>query len=361
MAGTDSSALLWFAWLGLPATALLAALVVALATRYAHRRGLIDEPGRRRSHHAPTPRGGGIGIVVALLAALVVMAAWRPALIDLGLAVGLFCGLAATAAIGWYDDHYPLGIWPRLAAHVAAGALLWVALSGGAAASQASLPGVSAALSAAALVLAVVASINLHNFMDGIDGLLALQALFVFTVLAVCGALAGAFAWALLCAAAASAVIGFLPFNFPRARIFMGDVGSGALGFLIAALMAIGVTRGMLDVASAMLIASAFVIDAGLTLFSRIVHGRRWYSAHREHLYQWLVRGGRSHVQVAGLYMAWNLSVVVPAVIAVASLPPLAGQALCAMVYAGGTMLWCLARRECLARARARGGVRVVA
>jgi UDP-N-acetylmuramyl pentapeptide phosphotransferase/UDP-N-acetylglucosamine-1-phosphate transferase len=348
------------AWLGSAGTALLSAGLVALAIAYARRRGLLDEPGRRRSHRMPTPRGGGIGIVGAMLVALAVLAAWRPSLVDTGTAMGLAFGLAVTAAIGWYDDHRPLRAWPRLLAHGIAATGFVVALSG---TSPPSLPAFGAPVAwwMPVVALVMVASINLHNFMDGIDGLLALQALFVFGVFTACGALAGAYAWALSCALVASAVAGFLPFNFPRARIFMGDVGSGAVGFVIAALAALGILRGHLDLVAALLAVSAFAIDAGLTLFSRIVRGRRWYSAHREHLYQWLVRGGRSHAKVAGLYMAWNLSVVVPALIAAASLPPPAGWFLCAVVYAIGALAWCTARRACLAHARARGGIRALA
>src|SRR5690606_17283104 len=107
---------------------------------------------------------------------------------------------------------------------------------------------------------------------------------------------------------------GFLPFNAPRARIFMGDVGSGALGFLIAAMAWIGILGGALRTSTVLLACSAFTTDATCTLLLRMLGGRRWYSAHREHLYQWLVRGGWSHARTVTCYMAWNLLIVLPVV-----------------------------------------------
>ncbi len=109
-----------------------------------------------------------------------------------------------------------------------------------------------------------------------------------------------------------AATLGFLPFNFPRARIFMGDVGSGALGLMIV--VAIGLTLNTISppLSAALIVCSAFATDATCTLLSRMLRGRRWYSSHREHLYQWMARSGMSHARVVAWYMAWNLCVVVP-------------------------------------------------
>jgi UDP-N-acetylmuramyl pentapeptide phosphotransferase/UDP-N-acetylglucosamine-1-phosphate transferase len=345
-------------WLAVPATALLSALAVALGAGYARRRRLVDEPGRRRLHDVATPRGAGVGIVIAILAAVVGMTAWKPPALDAVLAACLATGMAAVAAVGWYDDHHGLGALPRIFVHVFAAAVFAVAMF-----AQPARPEMAAAFlqypiaCGALIVIGMVASTNLHNFMDGIDGLLALQALFVFGTLALAGLLGGAPAFALLCALSAAAVSGFLPFNAPRASVFMGDVGSGALGFLIAALLVIGVVRGVFDAPVAMLVPSAFVVDAGMTLLSRVVRGRRWYSAHREHLYQWLARAGRTHAAVARLYMAWNLLVVVPALLACAYLRPPLGLVACALVYVAAIVTWWRVKALCLDRARAREAI----
>ena len=216
-------------------------------------------------------------------------------------------------------------------------------------------------------MLAIVWSINLHNFMDGIDGLLAMQALFVFVVLALLCAGAGQFAEAGRIALFAAATLGFLPFNFPRARIFMGDVGSGVLGLLVIVAVGWQMNATSLAWSSGLITCSAFVADATATLLSRILRGRRWYSAHREHLYQWLVRGGRSHVRVVVYYAGWNLLLVVPVLCWINRAQATSGSAdgifssrdieafgAAVVVYAIALLVWFLGKRHCLKMARHR-------
>ena len=340
-------------WAFAIAAFVLSAAVARASIAYAQRRNLIDQPGQRRSHTQPTPRGGGIGVVVAALVILTVEVLLFPgeASADL-LACAGAVGIVAT--VGWIDDHGGLAARWRFLGHCAAAAIVLGPHLAGAAA----IPGVPLAavlIVALILVLALVWSINLHNFMDGIDGILACQALFVFVVLA---ALAGASAamadaWHLL--ALGAAVAGFMPFNFPRARIFMGDVGSGALGLLIGIAVLRSASLGGGAFLGGVAACSAFVTDATCNLVSRMLRGRRWYSAHREHLYQWLVRTGMSHARVVGLYMAWNLMVVAPVVVVTASVgggwnrwPWVAG------LYAGGAALWIGGKRWCLQTVKAK-------
>ena len=343
----------------------LSAGVTWLGIGYARRRNLIDHPGRRRSHSEPTPRGGGIGIVAAALAIFAVEMYALPseALPDL-----LLCSIAIVlvAAVGWIDDHRGLAARWRLLAHVAAALLVLAALSmqpGGL------IPYRVAPLLEALLValvwLSLVWSINLHNFMDGINGILAFQGLFVFASLAVLCAAADADADAWHLCALAAAVAAFIPFNFPRARVFMGDVGSGVVGLLvgISVLRLLGVDG--VEPASGLIACSAFVTDASCNLVSRIWRGRRWYSAHREHLYQWMVRAGLSHARVVAWYLGWNVAVVAPvlwflnrglpdAAAGAAPLPGQAGMAGLVAVYGLGVALWIFAKRWCLGAARAR-------
>jgi UDP-N-acetylmuramyl pentapeptide phosphotransferase/UDP-N-acetylglucosamine-1-phosphate transferase len=195
--------------------------------------------------------------------------------------------------------------------------------------------------------LGLVWSINLHNFMDGIDGILAFQALFVFAALGALCAYAGAEADAWHLAALGAAVAAFIPFNFPRPRVFMGDVGSGALGLLIGIAVMRQLAVAEIAPASGVIVCSAFVVDASCNLVSRMVLGRRWYSAHREHLYQWLVRAGLSHGGVVGVYMVWNLLIVVP-VLCLVNARGSSGIAAAAAVYLLGIALWIYGKRWCL-------------
>lgn len=278
-------------------------LLVAASIGYARRRGMLDLPGQRRSHDIPTPRGGGIGIVVAMLFGLG-GAGWGGSMDwsgDLVLA-GLCAALLLVAMAGWWDDHRSLPVLPRFAAQLLAVALFSAGL-------------VTAGTSwwwLPLLLLVGAWSINLHNFMDGIDGLLAQQAIFVGSGLAALAWAAHQPMLALLAGCLAVSALGFWLFNRPPARIFMGDVGSGSLGLLIFAFSAMLWRIDHALLWPALILSSAFMTDASLTLLARMWLGRRWYTAHREHLYQWLVRRGRTHARVDTVYMGWNLLVAAP-------------------------------------------------
>jgi UDP-N-acetylmuramyl pentapeptide phosphotransferase/UDP-N-acetylglucosamine-1-phosphate transferase len=347
------------AWLA--ATSALASTLTWWAVRYAHRRRLLDLPGQRRSHRVPTPRGGGIAIVVAILAcgllpAMVSGSAGFPVPAWL-----LAAAVAAIALVGWLDDHSGLSARSRFLVHCIAAALVFAApllhalfapQGQGAAAS----PGL-AVVAAAIVTLGIVWSVNLHNFMDGIDGLLTMQALFVFCALAALLIGYGDVAQGRQLLVWAAACAGFLPFNFPRARIFMGDVGSGALGLLVAVALLWQVGTPGIAAASGLVLCSAFVTDATCTLLLRMLCGRRWYSAHREHLYQWLVRRGWSHARTVTLYMAWNLLIVLPVVYWMNRSPDAragTGIGAAAALYAVAVVLWWSGKRACLRQACAR-------
>ena len=274
-----------------------AAAVSAVGTQvglaYARRTGMLDVPGERRSHAHATPRGGGIGIVFTCLVLLLLFAATTAPPLPWML---IMAGLLLVAGAGWWDDHRPLPAWPRLLAHAVAAGLLACAVW---------LQGASpmAALAAFALALGLV---NAWNFMDGIDGLAASQALLCGLGLAC--VLAGP--WAALGVAIGAASLGFLPFNLPRARIFLGDVGSGALGFLMAVLLAAGFAeRPMAGWPVLLLAPMAMLVDAGLTLFWRMRRGDIWWQAHAQHLYQ---RSSRrhGHAKVCLAYSLWTLAAI---------------------------------------------------
>lgn len=272
----------------------LGAVGTWVARGYALRRRLLDQPGERRSHVVPTPRGGGIAVVLAVLLAIAALILRVPREIVLLVCGGI--GLLLVAGIGWLDDHRPLSPWPKLAVHVLSSA--WLAagfyLSG-------AEPHVAGLVFVIALVL-----VNLWNFMDGIDGLASTQAMLV-AVAFVC--LGGDVAAVHVGLALIASLFGFLPFNFPRARIFLGDVGSGALGYLLAwlagsALQTLPSTAWPL----LLLPPSAFLLDAGLTLVQRTLRGERWWTPHVGHAYQRWARRTGSHIPVTLSYAAWTMA-----------------------------------------------------
>jgi UDP-N-acetylmuramyl pentapeptide phosphotransferase/UDP-N-acetylglucosamine-1-phosphate transferase len=273
----------------------------------ARRLDLLDAPERRRLHEVPTPRGGGIGPVAAIALILAAVALFEPTQLR-GFAVPVLLGLVLAAVVSAIDDHRELSVRVRLGVHVLAAGVLAVAFI--------ALHGLEAKYWVEAcglLVIAIVASMNLHNFMDGSDAHLPTQALFVFAMLAALSFAADARALASTFAAMALALVTFLPFNWPRARVFLGDVGSISLGFLIAAASLVAIDAGSIGWGGALILSSGFMIDAAATLCGRMRRTRHWLSPHRDHLYQWLRRRGWPAARVVAAYQGWNLCVVVPA------------------------------------------------
>jgi UDP-N-acetylmuramyl pentapeptide phosphotransferase/UDP-N-acetylglucosamine-1-phosphate transferase len=282
-------AIVWFVLF-----ATIGAVGTWIARRYALLRQLLDQPGERRSHRIATPRGGGIAIALAFLVAITAMILRQPIEIVLLACAGV--GLILVAGIGWVDDHRPLSPWSRLAVHAIAAGCLAVGFY---------LSGRSGNIAMTVFILSLVL-VNVWNFMDGIDGLAASQAVLVAAVLAYStgGSLAVHLGLALI-----AATFGFLPFNFPRANIFLGDVGSGALGFALALLLGLWLdTAPFSEWPLVFLPLSAFLLDAGLTLSTRIMRGDRWWRPHVEHAYQRWSRQAGSHVPVTAAYAVWTLS-----------------------------------------------------
>lgn len=337
-----------YAWIAIAAALLGSAVLTRLAILHAHRRSMLDQPGQRRMHRIPTARGGGIGIVLVSCAALLVGV--LDGSLPLAPAASLLAGLLLVAGIGWVDDHRPLSARVRLAVHVIAACLLVANLPGDEEATRGSISMAPSVLK----VLLLVTAVNFWNFMDGIDGLVASQTAWVAVCMALLFAWAGHPAWALLAALVAAASLGFLPFNFPRARVFLGDVGSGGAGFLCGALLLIGDGTGAASPWLLVAIPSALLLDAGWTLATRILRGRRWYTAHREHLYQWQVRSGRTHAATTLRYLGWNLLFVLPMLWLCRHQPGLAPM-LSVALFATGSIAWWQGKHAAVRRVRNAG------
>ena len=264
-------------WLGallLPAAITLALIALLRRSRWSQR--LADHPNDRSLHTQATPRLGGIAM---MLGALPVAFAAAPSLAIVWLAA---FGLAL---VSFADDLRSLPISVRLAAHftAAAVALAMVAPIGG-----------DAAALTLVTVLAIAWMTNLYNFMDGADGLAGGMALIGFAAYAAAASQAGDVALALGSASVASAAAAFLAYNFPPARLFMGDAGSIPLGFLAGILGACGVFTGAWRPWFPLAVFSPFIVDATVTIVRRLVRGERVWIAHRGHYYQRLVLGGWS-------------------------------------------------------------------
>ncbi|VVP74769.1 MraY family glycosyltransferase [Pseudomonas fluorescens] len=271
-------------------------LLTALLRKYALAKSLIDVPNERSSHSVPTPRGGGVAIVVAYFCALALL--YWTELAPFNSVFASFGGGVIVAIVGFIDDHGHVAARWRLLGHTA-GAIWALAWLGGL--PPITLLGVIVNLGWLGQVLAVfylVWMLNLYNFMDGIDGIASVEAICVCLGACLLYWIKGleSLIWEPLLLAAA--VAGFLYWNAPSARIFMGDAGSGFLGIILG-LLSIQAARTDPELFWAWLILlGVFVVDATFTLVRRLIRGERLHEAHRSHAYQFASRRFGRHSPV---------------------------------------------------------------
>ena len=311
---------------GFASATLASAALTALWIALARRRQLVDLPGARRLHANPTPRGGGVGIAVVMAVAGFVAG---PPLLGAGLLVFALAGLL--------DDLWSPPTAVKLALQVVAAALLTAVF---APVWQWAVP----------IVLAVVYVVNACNFIDGSNGMLAMQGLVLSTALALWPEQAAGLpllAWCL-----AGACLGFLPFNLPRARTFLGDVGSHAIGASVAALMLFSVLWGSIPLPAALLMLTPILLDTALTLARRALARKPVWRAHREHLYQYAVRSGHDHLSVCLAYAAWTVASVLMALAGVKLRSSLVMWTLLILTWTVGAIAYCLLRRHWLGTRR---------
>jgi Fuc2NAc and GlcNAc transferase len=293
----------------------VAALVLALVLTGVMRRlavahGVLDVPNDRSSHRVPTPRAGGVAIVLVTIAASVVLL--LRGVLDFPLFLALTGGGVAVAFVGFLDDRRQLSARIRLAAHLGAAlwALVWLGglppLRFGDELVSFGWPGYVIG------ALGIAWTVNLFNFMDGIDGIASSEAVFIAGGGAWLATLMGSSAAVPAMSGAFGAVCcGFLAWNWPPAKIFMGDVGSGYLGYVLVVLALAATRENPAALAVWLILGAVFFCDAFVTLMRRLARGERLYQAHRSHAYQWLARRWSSHrsatLAVVGVNLFWLL------------------------------------------------------
>jgi Fuc2NAc and GlcNAc transferase len=314
-----NSILIWFA----VSAGILSLTLTEVVRRYAASRNIIDIPNARSSHQVPTPRGGGLAIVLTFSAVLIVLAA--SGVIDRKIAVVLLICGGIVGLVGFLDDKYQLPAPIRLAAQILAACLFVGLIDGVQGPIVDSLFPRHHWIGVFVLVVLLVWATNLFNFMDGLDGIAASEAAFV----------AGVGAWMifmrdgpngigalLLCLFAIS--VGFLVWNWPPARIFLGDVGSGFLGLMLAMLGILASRSASAPAQVWVILGGTFAVDATVTLIRRMVRGDQWLEAHRLHAYQHLSRRWKGHLRVTLAFIATNVLWLLPLALIAQKFPSLA-------------------------------------
>jgi UDP-N-acetylmuramyl pentapeptide phosphotransferase/UDP-N-acetylglucosamine-1-phosphate transferase len=293
------------------AAAALCAAIIGLLLRTGLAWKVIDQPNERSLHVRPTPRIGGAVLVISAFAVW----AFLPAR-DLWPAFALAAGLGV---LSFCDDIRSLSAGVRFGGHLLAAVLALLFYPA------------SAVWLAVVLALSFVWVVNLYNFMDGIDGLAGGMTVFGFGAFAMAAWIGGDLPLALVACALVGAAAGFLFFNFPPARIFMGDAGAIPLGFMAALLGYLGFRAGVWPGWFAPFVFSPFIVDATVTLIRRMLARERFWAAHRSHYYQ---RLAQSHLGHRGTTLRWYLlmaSVAVTALVLREAAPS---------VVAGAAAVW---------------------
>ena len=285
----------------------LSALLTYLFVRWSEHKDIVAEENHRSMHTGRVPVGGGLPLLAAAL--LVAFLLWP--LEQIPYAAG--AALVLLIAVSWADDRKALSARVRLAAHLVASTAAVLALPGDAYVFQGVLP---LALDRTVAAIAVAWFINLYNFMDGIDGIAASETAAISAGYAAIIYVAGSSAEPLygLALAICGATIGFLAWNWSPARIFMGDVGSVPLGFMMAVMMLDLATRH--SFAAALILPLYFAADATLTLLKRLRAGEKPWEAHRSHYYQRAALKAGSHARIAGYIVVCNGALMILAVLA---------------------------------------------
>ena len=275
---------------------------------------MLDVPNERSLHSTPTPRAGGLAILIGIVVGVVI---YHPVADNLG-AVMIGLALGTLVAISVLDDIRGTPVFLRLAVHFLSAAIVLAVGFGSYALISAGARFSDVVLWLGALFF-LVWMINLYNFMDGMDGFAGGMAVSGFATFGCLGWIVDSPSFMTLSFVIAAAAGGFLLFNFPPARIFMGDTGSSVLGFLAGILILWADRLRLFPFWIGVLVFSPFIVDATVTLLRRLIAGERVWEAHKTHYYQRLVQLGWGHRKTTLVEYTVMLLAALGAIVAVQS------------------------------------------
>ncbi len=299
---------------------LVSVILTDVIRRYALKKNIMDIPGARSSHSIATPRGGGLAIVLSFYTGVLLYLSMFQYDAELWL---LFSALPVIL-VGVFDDHGHVSAAIRFLVHLLSSALVIYILffmdypDGGKVSPISIVVGL-------VILFSMVWLINLYNFMDGIDGIASIEAMVValgIISILVYRKYTGNFPVSVtdsevnqiisLLTILSVAVSGFLIWNWPPAKIFMGDAGSGFLGMIIAIIALLAITNNVTGIWSWLILLGVFIVDASLTLARRVLRQDKWYAAHCSHAYQHAARKLSSHQKLDWLIIGFTLVWLMP-------------------------------------------------
>lgn len=295
------------------------------------KKNILDVPNQRSSHQMPTPRGGGLAFVSVFYGAILLL--WLNHCIQTPIFLSLLGGIPV-ACIGYCDDVFGVKAQWRASVQVLS-AICGIYFLGD-----------ITVLFCIVEIFITVWFINLYNFMDGTDGLAGMEAVFVSGAAGYFLLLNGVYSIAFICLSLTFSVLGFLIWNWSPAKIFMGDVGSGFLGFIFADLMWITHTHHQLPLSVWWILLGVFIADASYTLLHRMVLKKKWWTAHREHAYQRLVQSGISHKHITLAVLCINVVFCFPLADIYLNAQTDIDIALCFMMFSLSLVAWFFINRK---------------
>lgn len=278
--------------------------------RYALAKQIMDIPNARSSHSSPTPRGGGLAFVIVFLFSVATLTLTQ--VLEHPINQLALISLAMVALLGFYDDKKTLSPLVRCIVQLISACLMLYAFN--------PLPSINlyifqmqtGIILNSLMILYTVWLLNLFNFMDGINGIASVEALTVCIGMVLIFCLGGCYQLAFIPAILCACVLGFIPWNFPKAQIFMGDAGSSFLGFALALLSLEALTISADMFWSCLVMLGVFIVDASVTLFRRALRGEKIYMAHCSHAYQNAAKLYGSHITVTLAVLIINLTWLLP-------------------------------------------------